>query len=481
MLIRFQIWLVIVGSLLLTNSAHAFSVYRLGGEEGNSWKMGISSEPGEYLILDVDGQVVGRGTLTMPTTYDSWEDTLVEVVVDSLGGEWLRPFYVDPMLNLAQDGVRERVPRGHFDNLALSGFCAGQGAALKLVRPMFDGNPNTAIFFAVTSSEDSEERQWVFVQNIIVDLGADFPIERIRFFLRLGQSNPHLDNLLDEMSPPRLRREDLAKEDFSDNRLRGYEVAGAASVQHFPAVCTYASDWFQRILPGPQARNDSRLTLLQRNEENLDPVVDIRFPTQPLQWVAIRPLYPMRSWEVAEFQVFGRGYVPRAVYTSAVLDMGEEMVWGKIRWQGVRDEEATLLVQTRSGVDPDPDRYWLKTTVPGEFKEITRQEYERASPGCWNKRLPSSAPGDSAWPPGRDRPRCCGAAGEVDWCGNSREETRDGGLTRGRMAACHAAFCRSRCATECCVSPSANTRKDAGRWWNSSRRKSATRRGCSTG
>jgi hypothetical protein len=96
------------------------------------------------------------------------------------------------------------------------------------------------------------------------------------------------------------------------------------------------------------------------------------------QWVTFRPLNPIRNWEIAEFQVFGEGFVPRAVYTTSVLDFAEPVALGKIRWDGGRDPEARVLIRTRSGNDPDPHLYWEPSTVPGELNQISRQEWERS-------------------------------------------------------------------------------------------------------
>ena len=382
MLKWFQIWLVVASSLWLANGTHAFSVYRLGGGEGNSWKAGISSEPGEYQILDADGQVIGRGTLTMPTTYDSWEDTLAEVV-DSLGGEWLRPFYVNPMLNLAQDGVRNRIVRGISSNLVTSGECHQNASQVSAIKPMFDGDPTTAAFFTATSSGNLQIRGFHYSQNSIIDLGVDYPINRVRFFPRLGTSHPKIDAILGKMEEPTLNKEELPEDDFSENFLPWFEVTGANSIHNFAANCywqTTESPWFKHITSGSTygAASDPRFAVLGRNPENLDIIVDIRFPTQLLQWVAIRPLNPTHNWEIAEFQVFGEGYAQRVVYTTAVLDFGEPMAWGKIRWIGEIEAGAKLFIRTRSGTDPDPHLYWIPSAIPGEFKPLTRREYERA-------------------------------------------------------------------------------------------------------
>ena len=179
---------------------------------------------------------------------------------------------------------------------------------------------------------------------------------------------PEIDAILANMDPPRLRREELAEEDFSHNFLPWFEVAGAPSYVHFPENCnlwTEENPWFGGVASyrgSIRADNDPRFTILRATTENLDVVVDVRFPLQPLQWVAIRPLYPIRNWEIAEFQVFGRGYVYRSLYRSAILDFGAPVVLGKIRWQGTVEEDAQVLIRTRSGTDEEPNRYLAPVT-----------------------------------------------------------------------------------------------------------------------
>ena len=375
---------VVVVLLLGPSQAYGFNVYSLGGTEGNPWSAALSFQPGEYTVVDAQGTVTDLGRVRSPSTYATWQETLT-VTVDSLGGQWLRPFFVADTLNLAQDGVRERIQRGHFDNLTASSRCRDISAAVQRMRPMVDGDPNTAAFFLASGSEDPGIKMGIFAQNMILDLGADYLIHRVRFFPRLGRENPRLDRLLADMKPPVLDEEILAEADFSVNFLPWFEVAGASHSAGFPEECRPAVGrwtgigWFLTIPWGRYGTevNDSRFTILDRDTENLDVVVDIRFPVRPLQWIALRPLFPTRNWEIAEFQVFGQGYVPRAVFTSAVLDFGEPVVWGKIRWQGVRDDLAQVAIRTRSGTDSDPERYWQKTPVPGEWRELTHEDYER--------------------------------------------------------------------------------------------------------
>ena len=368
---------VVVG--LATTVGEAYNLYRLGGAQGNPWSAPLSYEPGEYLVIGSDGQVEGSGPVRAPSTHPTWNDTLA-VFVDSTGGVWLRPFWVPDTLNLAQDGVRTRVPRGLYDNIVVGGGNHTEGIVVR-IRPMFDGDPKTAAFFKASSTDDPQVVGGFVVQNLIIDLGADYPIDRVRFFPRLARGNPKIDQILAEMEPPKLKKENLGEEDFSNNFLPWFEVSGANSIHNFAAHPIFSSSsnpWFQHISPRVlNSKNDPRLTIVRRETENQNIVVDYRFPRQLFQWVAVRPLNPSKNWEIAEFQVFGQGYVPRAVYTTAVLDFGEAMAWGKIRWKGDRDPDARIAIRTRSGRDADPDLYWLSSNVASQAREVTREEYRR--------------------------------------------------------------------------------------------------------
>jgi len=380
-MIRPRLTLLGILSCVLAGPVCAFEVYRLGGDEGNSWQAALSEEPGEYEIIDVDGQIVGRSRVASPT-FPTWEETLT-VAIDSTDGSWLRPFFVPDTLNLAMDGVRTRVPRGTSDNVITSDGCSNQSSGVNGVRAMFDGDPNTAAFFTANGSEDPEIIRGFYIQNAIVDLGADYPINRIRFFPRLGTNNEKVEEILNRMVAPKLTPEQLGEDDFSQNLLQWFEVSGAGSEANFAAACfwrTPESPWFRSIPRGARfAPNDPLFTSLRLDTENREVVVEIDFPTRQLQWVAVRPLRPNRNWEIAEFQVFGDGHVQRAVYTTAVLDLGAPVVFGNIRWEGILPPDARVFIRTRTGSTPDPNLYELETAIPGEFRLGSLEEYKRAS------------------------------------------------------------------------------------------------------
>ncbi len=359
----------------------AYNVYRLGGQDGNPWSAALSFEPGEYLVIGPNGQLEDRIQVNTPSDIPTWRDTLA-VFVDSTGGTWLRPFWLPDTLNIAQDGIRNQVPRGLSDNIVVGGTNHTTGV-IERITAMYDTDLTTAAFFKATNTDDPEIITGFIVQNLIIDLGADYPINRIRFFPRLGKNHPNIDQILDEMEAPKISKENLGEKDFSENFVPWFELSGANSALNFAASkdwSTAENPWFRSINPRVvDSANDPRLTILHRDRENLDIVVEAHFPLQHFQWIAMRPLNPDKNWEIAEFQVFGEGYVPRAVYTTAVLDFGSEMAWGKIRWHGQRDANAKILIRTRTGSDPNPDLYWLPSNLAGESRQITRSEYDRGN------------------------------------------------------------------------------------------------------
>ncbi len=96
--------LLFIFLILLCARTSAFNVYRLGGTDGNPWQTALSYEPGDYLVLEPDGTVGRRLDIAATSTHPTWQDTLTERI-DSVGGQWLRPFFIPDTLNLAQDRI----------------------------------------------------------------------------------------------------------------------------------------------------------------------------------------------------------------------------------------------------------------------------------------------------------------------------------------------------------------------------------------
>ena len=234
----------------------------------------------------------------------SGETVLMEV------GEVLRPFRLDPSENVAV-GYKER---GGSAKVGWNLYAAG---GLQRVAAIFDGDPSTAM---------EQEFQPRFAGNIsydrpLLDLGGRFPVHRIVFYPRPDRPERYID------------------------RFRLY-VNNGTDLDYL------GSPIWQKI---------------EEREENTDPVIAVEFPRQLVRYVELHP-WQNKAWEIAELEVYGEGYVPEALYVSDIIDFGELASWGRIRWQGERDPEAQVLIQTRTGLDDDPNVYWRRT---GKWDEVT--------------------------------------------------------------------------------------------------------------
>ena len=154
-----------------------------------------------------------------------------------------------------------------------------------------------------------------------VDLGGTLPINRVVFYPR---------------------------PEFQDRFVKNFRL--------------YVFDGDLALLRDPW-RNLTFFDLVVKNEIR-DPHVEVTMPTRLAHTVLMVIGHGAgipRPWEIAEFEIYGDGYPPRASYTSRVLDLGRAASLGQIRWQGAKDRGARVRIQTRSGADEDPNRYWRRT------------------------------------------------------------------------------------------------------------------------
>ena len=117
-------------------------------------------------------------------------------------------------------------------------------------------------------------------------------------------------------------------------------------------------------------------------------LVDLEFASIPTRRLLFQVFAKDRlSWEVAEFEIFGKGFVPVATYRSNVIDLGESLSIGELKWVGRVEEPARNQLRMRTGRDDQPDVYWRRTFRGEEevpFGEdggpLTRQQHERLEP-----------------------------------------------------------------------------------------------------
>ncbi len=157
------------------------------------------------------------------------------------------------------------------------------------------------------------------------DLGARFGVERIQFFPR----NAHPD-FLDSDFP------------FQNDYLRGFEL--------------FLNDGSEET----QVANQPVLTTAKLEPQNEAAVVDLKIPPQYVRYIRLKSQTTV-GFEIAEFRIFGSGFVPRADYLSDIFDFGSELaLWGRIRWEeeyfGTK-RLSRLQVSSRSGWDDTPLEY----------------------------------------------------------------------------------------------------------------------------
>lgn len=116
--------------------------------------------------------------------------------------------------------------------------------------------------------------------------------------------------------------------------------------------------------------------------DNRDQVLDIPMPDQgEVGFVQVSLGEHIDNWEVHEIEVYAKGFVQRATYVSDVIDLGRRMAWGQIRWSGERPGRARVAVQSRSGEDDSPVRYFRFTGRGDERAQVDRATYSSLRPG----------------------------------------------------------------------------------------------------
>lgn len=129
---------------------------------------------------------------------------------------------------------------------------------------------------------------------------------------------------------------------------------------------------------------------LRRVEVNRDQVVDLEF--SPLQGRFLQLLVLSKTvFNLAEFEIFGEGFVPVASYESelhsfdAPVNFGDLRLWTHrlVRTGGVEadeDERPTAVIQLRTGADDTPRSYFRRDRDSGAQEEVTFAEYDARLP-----------------------------------------------------------------------------------------------------
>jgi len=116
--------------------------------------------------------------------------------------------------------------------------------------------------------------------------------------------------------------------------------------------------------------------------DNRQQVLDIHMPpNDDVGFVQVAIHEHTRSWEIQDIEIYARSFAKRSVYTSSIIDLQRPMAWGDMSWSGARGEQAKVVIQTRSGNDDDPVRYWTFTGRGDEKVEVSAATYGTLAPG----------------------------------------------------------------------------------------------------
>ncbi len=225
-------------------------------------------------------------------------------------------------------------------------------------RDFVDGDPTT--FFSAQNFSDPNE-------FYTIDLGVPVPVERFAFY------------------PPE-GKDALTQEPYRPNfAFKKYELSGSLDAVGIEAEDGVAYRPLDIVLASVDL--------------NIEAVVNIDFRLQYLRFFRIY-FFPDKSgrfyfrFALAEFEVSGRGFPPRAVWTSQVIDLGQEVNIGRVRfgaskWRREGDQIAaapdastSAQVEIKTGLDTTPTGYHGYDDI-GQLVEVTQSAYERLKQRIW--------------------------------------------------------------------------------------------------
>ncbi|MDE2814579.1 MAG: hypothetical protein OXM01_16245, partial [Gemmatimonadota bacterium] len=234
--------------------------------------------------------------------------------------DWIFPQRADTTLNIALGANTES--RG--GSITSPNNLNVRGELAKLI----DNDGQSGLDLRLSAGAKSAQ---VLGLIIDLDLGARFGVNRFRFFPR---------NAAPEFPAPNFP--------FQNDFMRSFEI--------------FINDG----TPDTQREGVPIRTSVALEGQNEEAVVDIRIPPQYVRFVRLKSLTAL-GFDIAEFQVFGTGFVPEAVYISNIFDFGDLALLGHVRWvqEQVGDPQLSrIAVRTRTGIDPEPVEF--NKVRPGE-------------------------------------------------------------------------------------------------------------------
>jgi hypothetical protein len=286
--------LVLLGFALFSKNASGVIIYRVGAPFAEAEKDSLQDLGIDFREIDWSFSALEQG-----------------LELDSLSTGSLQPDFFDE----DEDMARTVSNRGGWISVSVY----GRGNTL-VAQVLVDGDPSTA--YVWPEAVDSPAR-------ITLDLGGQFLVKKVRF-------RPQAEN------PGRFL------ESFGlgvGNALR------STSCGHCVAN-----------LPLANIQKPGGVAPMERISENTDPEVTVLL--EPPDGLETRFLQlnirrvTTKAIELAEFEVYGGGFVNQASYASDIIELENLASWGPITWSGRQDPNARIEIRTRTGTDPQPDIFW---------------------------------------------------------------------------------------------------------------------------
>ncbi|MFA6110508.1 MAG: FlgD immunoglobulin-like domain containing protein [Candidatus Latescibacterota bacterium] len=163
------------------------------------------------------------------------------------------------------------------------------------------------------------------------------------------------------------------------------------SLRFFPTAASRDSYMraYQLSLSSGSEYKDERpiYTLLRRVESNDDPVVALNFTAPDTRFIQLKNL-SKAPFNLAEIEVYGRGFISSAEYLSKLHPFSQPANFGSLRLEATRlamgekppREEPMAVIQVRSGADDSPLNYYRLDRATGTESEVTKTEYDSQLP-----------------------------------------------------------------------------------------------------
>ena len=253
---------------------------------------------------------IGINFREIPWSASQLENSLA---LDALQAGSLQPHFFDASTNIATGTLKR-------DGWISIFLFAGENLSIGQV--LIDADSTTSYTWNVIAPEQFANNTFGWgekqPETVTFDLGGMFRIKEVRFRTLATQPEHFVEHF----------RIGISEEYRTQGRGAGI---GAA--------------FFEPILEIKENNNPNVIA-------RLDAPVETRYIQ--LQIPRITP----KAIEIADFEIFGGGFVSHASYESEIIELEDFASWGEISWSGRRDPNARIDIRTRTGTDPQPDIFW---------------------------------------------------------------------------------------------------------------------------